>query len=146
MVQTNEASLVCHATEAEPARSVRDAARSHRPTGEAHADSVETSNTATPVVPVRAGEVERAIEVVAVAGGGKEEGSWGGSTVRLNFPAACAGSCCKRYPSVISIHITPFSISGNAPAGRTRIVSLTKSSGVIPKVVLLRIAPVDIYR
>ena len=93
MVQTNEASLVCHAPEAEPVRPAVAVARTHRPTVEAQAVSVDTRNAAAPVVPVRAGAVECAIEVAAAAGGGQEEGGWGGGAVGANFDAARAVGC-----------------------------------------------------
>ena len=92
MVQTNEGLLVCHAPEAVPERSDVVVARIHIVPVEEQVVSVDTRNTATPVVPVRAGVVDRAHVVVAEAGEGEEEGGWGGGAVRLNFIATCAGS------------------------------------------------------
>ena len=98
MVQTKEASLVCHAPEAEPFRSGGVAVLSHTATGEVQGGSVGTynnANAAAPVEPGRTDAEEHAADALAAAGGGEEEGGWGGGAVGLNFTAAGAGSSRK---------------------------------------------------
>ena len=74
MVQTMKALVICDAPEAEPARPDVVVARTHTATVEVQVVSADTRNTAAPVVPDRAGAVERALVAVAAAGGGEEEG------------------------------------------------------------------------
>ena len=88
-----------------------------------------TRKSVTSVVPGHAGVGERASVDVAEAAGGEEEGVVGGA---LGFyqvarragtvPMPVIGSSCGGDHAGAPVDVSPFSMGGNAPTIRTRVV------------------------